>query len=961
MLRWGESLAVACIFCTAAVFSAVPDATSATYHGLIREDAPAGTEVELDIPILARDKTPLGGDDVCGYTVYKSHSELPFKVMLQDKMSGRARVVLAPGYKLDYERRHKYTFEIAPHDCLTGKHAARETVHIEVEDVNEYAPAPEQDSFMVDVVELKLFDEILRLRAPDRDGSVGYKTICHYHILTPDVPFRIDNEGVLYNTEPLDYSRKHNYILEVKIEDCGGRDSRSSNKVMVNIRVTQACKNGWKGISERIDYAPGSNTKLLGEKASLDTCDATCSEKEVSARIQLTTKHIGKGCDRDTYSIQSQRKLCGASTGIVDLLPPPSTHDWTKPLPTDDGKEQDQIFSFDGKTTAIEVPASRFNHSLDSHFTIMTWMKHEPEASTTGHHGPKEHILCNSDGEKMSRHHYSLFVHNCRLILLFRQEPEGNDLNIFKPAEWRWKVPQICDGQWHHYAISVDFPQQVRLYIDGRLFVAAKHNPEIIDDWPLHPSKKIHFTKLVVGACWQGGEGGLAQYFSGYLAGLSFLQGKTESDRVIRCLNDCKEKLDFHAMNEMESGMSVAFNSEMTEITINGKNRSEVEKLVRRVGYINTRMFPTPGHRALTINTDITCEDNRKVSVPEVDSLIVVLQAEHPIISITGTSNIAEAESEFLNGKFLFRDVSIDAQTRKEAEEVEEQPTEQNAAYTQAVANDRYRLDACIIRANPPLTLDTEHLKWPVHLMGQLGLEATQTEDGLIISGADKVFNYQEVLRQVQYVNRRPEDMNNREFVLTCSELNGRFVSNQFVVKTDVIHTVHHASVPQAHIDSKVKVEPLQKYSKGIHLQDQNMVAQKGATGIGVTVIVVVCVGFLIFMIVLGVIRIRAAHQRTQVVTVDERAEMEWDNAGLTITVNPMDTEAGGTVEPSYGENFTQTMYEDEQEMAGLRDDSDTDDDDISEDFHDDIESSEEEAEKVKDRELEWDDSTLSF
>ena len=71
----------------------------------------------------------------------------------------------------------------------------RETVHIEIEDVNEYAPAPEQDSYMVDVVEGKLFDEILRLRAPDRDGSVGYKTICHYHILTPNVPFRIDNEG----------------------------------------------------------------------------------------------------------------------------------------------------------------------------------------------------------------------------------------------------------------------------------------------------------------------------------------------------------------------------------------------------------------------------------------------------------------------------------------------------------------------------------------------------------------------------------------------------------------------------------------------------------------------------------------------------------------------------------------------------------------------------------------------
>ena len=47
----------------------------------------------------------------------------------------------------------------------------------------------------------------------------------------------------------------------------------------------------------------------------------------------------------------------------------------------------------------------------------------------------------------------------------------------------------------------------------------------------------------------------LTQYFRGYLAGLSILKGKTESDRVIRCLNDCKEKLDFHAMSEMESGM----------------------------------------------------------------------------------------------------------------------------------------------------------------------------------------------------------------------------------------------------------------------------------------------------------------------------------------------------------------------------------------------------------------------
>jgi hypothetical protein len=54
--------------------------------------------------------------------------------------------------------------------------------------------------------------------------------------------------------------------------------------------------------------------------------------------------------------------------------------------------------------------------------------------------------------------------------------------------------------------------------------------------------------------------------------------------------------------------------------------------------------------------------------------------------------------------------------------------------------------------------------------------------------------------------------------------------------------------------------------------------------------IIVVCVGFLLFMIVLGVLRIRAAHNR-RVPSMDERPEMEWDNSELNITVNPIDQE----------------------------------------------------------------------
>ena len=52
-----------------------------------------------------------------------------------------------------------------------------------------------------------------------------------------------------------------------------------------------------------------------------------------------------------------------------------------------------------------------------------------------------------------------------------------------------------------------------------------------------------------------GGEGKVKQYFNGYLAGLSILKGKTESHRVIKCLNNCKEKLDFQAVDKMDTGM----------------------------------------------------------------------------------------------------------------------------------------------------------------------------------------------------------------------------------------------------------------------------------------------------------------------------------------------------------------------------------------------------------------------
>lgn len=59
-------------------------------------------------------------------------------------------------------------------------------------------------------------------------------------------------------------------------------------------------------------------------------------------------------------------------------------------------------------------------------------------------------------------------------------------------------------------------------------------------------------------------------------------------------------------------------------------------------------------------------------------------------------------------------------------------------------------------------------------------------------------------------------------------------------------------------------------------------------TGHAIAIIIVVCIGFLLLMIALGVIRIRAAHMRVQQEEIQE-TEMAWDDSALNIIVNPME------------------------------------------------------------------------
>lgn len=72
---------------------------------------------------------------------------------------------------------------------------ARAVVHIQVKDVNEFAPTFKEPAYKAVVTEGKIYDSILQVEAVDEDCSPQYSQICNYEIVTSDVPFAIDRNG----------------------------------------------------------------------------------------------------------------------------------------------------------------------------------------------------------------------------------------------------------------------------------------------------------------------------------------------------------------------------------------------------------------------------------------------------------------------------------------------------------------------------------------------------------------------------------------------------------------------------------------------------------------------------------------------------------------------------------------------------------------------------------------------
>ncbi|KAL7011617.1 hypothetical protein ACKWTF_014360 [Chironomus riparius] len=868
------------------------------YHGLIKENE---TFVEIT-PVIKVDE-----EKVCRLDIVKKQKDIPFKIKLDSGVG-----ILESKRALNCEKRKNYKFEIVAVMC-DGSHSENANVHISVVDINEYSPTFLQPSYVTEVDEGRLYQEILRVEATDKDCTPLFGDVCKYEILTLDQPFTIDNEGSIRNTEPLSHKISHNHILSVVAYDCA---MKQSAPVMVNIRVRRICEPKISGIPERLDYTSNSMEKVfLFPKLHLELCDMKCKGEDmlISSTVSLKTKHMAFGCDRDLSK-------CAAKNSMQELLRKGS--DFTKELITDDGVEN--IFHFDGTNGAV-VPKSVVDvDGLSAHpFTISTMFRHH--SIVNNDKLTKEHVICSADSHKMNRHHFALFVRHCRLILLLRKNYNDGDLNIFLPAEWRWKIPQVCDNEWHHYTITVESPK-VELFIDGIKFEADqedKHsNPEVIDDWPLHAAQGIN-TTLTIGACYQSSENRLKHGFRGDISSIKLISRQALSEEDIRCGMNCAERLLSPDEKLMEPEQQVQMNSEMNEVVIEGSNRQNVEKLLQKIQYINDKENPTLGRRNIQVSTTVSCPMKKAVRLPSIDSFIMIVDGEkhqnvtdhetptittdyqeinpqlteeqRPQIVISGNQNNLVSYPDIKSGVKFLDSLNIVVYTNDQ------------------ILENLQKLDSCSVNVFPNLNADHEEITMSKQnhdhdLSPILDIKTTINKDGVEMIGYDTVTNYLRILRSLIYINRKPAYYLNRVFKLSCSQLGDRFRSAEFTLTLTVLHPKQPTLAPLPVVTEKPAVAAREHDSSNmfahvlLHPQEANEPHAKtshmqrvSSVQHSTMLIIVICVSFVLLICGVGIARLRNQTQVTKskkghqsCAKNPSEQQLDWDDSALTITINPM-------------------------------------------------------------------------
>jgi hypothetical protein len=64
----------------------------------------------------------------------------------------------------------------------------------------------------------------------------------------------------------------------------------------------------------------GTASQPVLSEMDLNVCDATCETKHVSVTVKLQTSHVGRGCDREEWSLRQHRHDCGRSEDSLNQM-----------------------------------------------------------------------------------------------------------------------------------------------------------------------------------------------------------------------------------------------------------------------------------------------------------------------------------------------------------------------------------------------------------------------------------------------------------------------------------------------------------------------------------------------------------------------------------------------------------------------------------------------------------------
>ncbi|KAL6105034.1 clstn2 [Pungitius sinensis] len=373
-----------------------------------------------------------------------------------------------------------------------------------------------------------------------------------------------------------------------------------------------------------------------------------------------------------------------------------------------------------------------------------------------------------------------------------------------------------------------------------------------------------------------------------------------------------------------------------------GEDLENTNAAVRKVSYINSRQFPTSGVRRLRISTAVQCfGEDTCITIPDIDAVVMVLQPSEPQITIAGAERLTRPASDLRApaGAALFTDLHI-VSTVTRADAAVQRTARRPGVQEEIIHN----LDYCdILVLGEELRPQQESLQLQRSALLGKHLDATNSTSGMSIYGVDSMSNYEQVIRQVRYSNLLPGQVTERRFRLTCSELNGRYTSNEFNLEVSALHSaeaaerVNHMVAPPQYMQAIRHPSTMQDLYPG----------HGSAAPSAATVAIVMCIAALVAVMVLGVYRVHLTHQ--QEVKVAETAREVWDDSALTITVNPMES----LEQPQAAEEVASEEEEEEE------------DDDItsaeSDDSEDEADVQLPRMQRQSERGQKWDKATISY